>query len=471
MSILSARLAPGVTLQLRPTGEIGVLVDGYAVALGTFAAVTADRALDLKHGVPLEALETGRRASDRELTRLVKGLAAQSLLEYRGGSGMHDQFVVEPQTADYWPRAPRLGRNDILVLSRFAYLRRRDDAMVLEAPTSGALLRIHDHAIASALATLAVPRAVRDIVPSGNDPLSELLALLVECGILLRSGARATLRPEEGDLTLWDFHDLLFHARSTEGRQAAPLGGLYLHADTVPPPPAVRPSWPGRKISLGKAGGSRAQAPSPFAELLHERHSTRVFDDQRPITRTDLAAFLDTAARVLSRWSHRVEVGRARPLVTHTVRPYPSAGASYELELYVAVDRCRGLGRGFYHYDAGVHALVPIAVAAGDLDAMLTGAALAMDAPAVPQVLITIAARFGRVAWKYSGIAYALTLKDAGVLTQTLYLTATDMHLGGCAIGIADIALFARMTGLAFHVEGPVGQFALGRAAPAGYGD
>jgi SagB-type dehydrogenase family enzyme len=90
-----------------------------------------------------------------------------------------------------------------------------------------------------------------------------------------------------------------------------------------------------------------------------------------------------------------------------------------------------------------------------------------MGAVAPPHIVITIAARFGRVSWKYSSIAYALILKDVGVLLQTLYLIAADMGLGGCAIGTTNIDLFARMTGIAFHVEGPVGQFALGRAAPA----
>jgi hypothetical protein len=37
------------------------------------------------------------------------------------------------------------------------------------------------------------------------------------------------------------------------------------------------------------------------------------------------------------------------------------------------------------------------------------------------------------------------------------------MGLGGCAIGTANINLFAKMTGIEFHIEGPVGQFALGR--------
>ena len=97
------------------------------------------------------------------------------------------------------------------------------------------------------------------------------------------------------------------------------------------------------------------------------------------------------------------------------------------------------------------------------LDALLTEAQLSMDAPAPPQIVITIAARFGRVSWKYSSLAYALILKDVGVLIQTLYLMATDMGLGGCAIGSTNIDLFAKMTGIEFHVEGPVGQFALGR--------
>jgi SagB-type dehydrogenase family enzyme len=94
-----------------------------------------------------------------------------------------------------------------------------------------------------------------------------------------------------------------------------------------------------------------------------------------------------------------------------------------------------------------------------------------MDAPGLPQILVTIAARFNRIAWKYSAIAYSLILKDVGVLLQTLYLTATDIGLGGCAIGTGNIDLFAKMTGQPFHVEGPVGQFALGRAAPEGAGE
>ena len=111
---------------------------------------------------------------------------------------------------------------------------------------------------------------------------------------------------------------------------------------------------------------------------------------------------------------------------------------------------------------------MPIPASAQQLKAMLGGAQLAMGAPAVPQILVTMTARFGRVSWKYSAIAYALILKHVGVLMQTFYLMATDMGLGVCAIGTADIDLFAKMTGMAFDVEGPVGQMAIGRGIDSG---
>jgi len=106
---------------------------------------------------------------------------------------------------------------------------------------------------------------------------------------------------------------------------------------------------------------------------------------------------------------------------------------------------------------------VPIEVRTHELEALFAAADISNGRARSPQILITIAARFGRTTWKYSSIAYALILKDVGVLIQTLYMMATGMGLGGCAIGSTNIDLFAKMTGIEFHIEGPVGQFALGR--------
>jgi SagB-type dehydrogenase family enzyme len=464
---ISARLNRHVTLEARADGKIAAFFGGGSVSLGTFSASAAKRVQDLRQGLPLASLASGNRNTDKGIDLLVRRLARHGLLEYRlpGSQNDEDQVVIEPQLADYWPQAPKLGEADVIVLSRFAYMRRRGSELVLESPRAGALFRICDPGIMPTIAILATPQPIKQLRRQKDFPGLEFLALLVDCQILFKIDAAGTgLRPDEGDnnLVLWDFHDLLFHTRSTEGRHANLLGGVYPHVDGIPPLPAVRPRWPGEAIDLGTFSAPPVPAMSPIVKLLRDRHSTREFDDQRPITLAELARFLDSAARVLSTSSIPADAGDG-PMVDYAMRPYPSAGAEYALELYLAVDTCEGLARGFYHYDAGAHALMPIGSSAQELDALLAGAEFAMGAPAAPQILITVAARFGRVSWKYSSLAYALILKDVGVLMQTFYLIATDMELGGCAIGIANIDLFAKMTGIEFHVEGPVGQFAIGR--------
>ncbi|MGB3744898.1 MAG: SagB family peptide dehydrogenase [Xanthobacteraceae bacterium] len=474
---ISARLSGHVTLEARANGEIAACFDGYSVGLGTFSAGAAERAQDLRVGLPLASFASGGREIDKEIRLLVRRLARHGLLEYRVARSRNDddQIIIQPQAPDYWPRTPQLGNADVLVLSRFAYLRRRGNEMVLESPRAGALFKICDPKIATAIAMLSSPQQIKQLRRQDGFPGVELLALLADCQILFKidAASQSGLRPAEGDdnLVLWDFHDLLFHTRSTEGRHGNPLGGVYPYAGVISPLPAVRPRWPGKKIDLRKLAAAHSQPMSPVAKLLRERHSTRSFDDQRPITLAELSRFLDSTARVLSRGKSRIDLADAGPVIEYAVRPYPSAGASYELELYLAVNKCEGLARGFYHYDAGGHTLVLIGPGTPEFEALLTGAEFAMDAPAAPQILITIAARFGRISWKYSSIAYALILKDVGVLMQTLYMMATDMGLGGCAIGITNIDLFAKMTGIEFYVEGPVGQFAIGRGTESGASD
>jgi SagB-type dehydrogenase family enzyme len=203
--------------------------------------------------------------------------------------------------------------------------------------------------------------------------------------------------------------------------------------------------------------------------LFRSRTSVRDYDDHNPITLAELSLFLDGAARVLSQWESPLDLddGNDGPVLDYTRRPYPSGGSAYELELYLTVARCDGLPNGLYHYDADAHALTPIPSRSERLDAMLDSAQYAMGADTRPQILLTITSRFARLGWKYAAIAYALTLKDVGALMQTLYLMAADMGLGGCAVGTSNIDLFEKATGLPFHVEGPVGQFTLGRPIAA----
>src|SRR3984957_18368576 len=420
---ISARLIGHIALEAQADGTIVAYFDGYGVGLGKFSPEAAGRAQELSTGLPLGSFASDGDSVDKEINLLVRRLARRGLLEYRLGNADDDKdrVVIEPQTPDYWPQTPPLGDADIFVLSRFAYLRRRGNEIVLESPRAGALFRIYDPKIAAALVMLSTPQQIKQFRRQDGFPGAELLALLVDCQILFKIDAAGGdgLRPSEGDdnLVLWDFHDLLFHTHSTEGRQANPLGGLYPYAGLIPPPPAVRSGWPGKTIDLRKVAAT-PEVPSPFTRLLEERHSTRDFDDNQPITLDELARLLDSAARVRAKWTSNVDMDGG-PEFSYAARPYPSGGSAYELELYLTVANCQGLARGFYHYDADRHALVPINAHAQELEAQLAAAEFAMGAAGTPQILVTIAARFGRVSWKYSALAYSLILKDVGVLMRT----------------------------------------------------
>jgi oxazoline/thiazoline dehydrogenase len=98
---------------------------------------------------------------------------------------------------------------------------------------------------------------------------------------------------------------------------------------------------------------------------------------------------------------------------------------------------------------------------------LLRRAARASGRVTPPQVLVTLAARFRRVSWQYSGIAYALILKDAGALIQTMYLVATALGLAPCALGSGDSDLFAQATGEDYYEETSVAELMLG-SAPTG---
>lgn len=78
------------------------------------------------------------------------------------------------------------------------------------------------------------------------------------------------------------------------------------------------------------------------------------------------------------------------------------------------------------------------------------------------QVLLLVTTNLPKLAWKYEGIAYSLTLKNLGCLFQTWYLVATALNLAPCAIGCGDSVNFARATGIPERQEALIGEFALG---------
>jgi oxazoline/thiazoline dehydrogenase len=95
---------------------------------------------------------------------------------------------------------------------------------------------------------------------------------------------------------------------------------------------------------------------------------------------------------------------------------------------------------------------------------MLRQCARAWDGPdRLPSMLVVLAVRLPRIAWKYEGIAYRLALLDAGFVLQSLYLVATDLGLAGAAVGASDPGLFAQASGTESWEETCVAAFGFGR--------
>jgi oxazoline/thiazoline dehydrogenase len=324
---------------------------------------------------------------------------------------------------------------------------------MLESPIAHARVSVRSCQAWGVIGMLAQPASAEEVhaAISGADlEHVEAFLLLLEGAEMIGRVNDQGLLPEDtrADLIPWEFHDLLFHARTRKGRYDAPIGATNRFAERVAVPPAVKPPMPGAKIPLDGAS-SGGEGPA-LTSVLDERRSHRRFGNL-PITLRQLGEFLFLSARAMNGGPE----DRLR-------RPYPSAGACYELECYLAVDRCSGLDPGLYHYQPLDHGLTQLAPSSDALTALLREAWQASARQGDPQVLVITAARFGRVSVKYESISYSLMLKNVGVLMQTMYLTATSIGLGGCALGCGDSDLFARATNLNYFEEGSVGEFLIG---------
>jgi SagB-type dehydrogenase family enzyme len=250
---------------------------------------------------------------------------------------------------------------------------------------------------------------------------------------------------------------LLFHTWSRLGRRDLHrYGGTYRHIGKGQPLPALRPDNGDAPLCLPQPDIDRAMRTDPaFISVVEQRRSIREFGEA-PITVNALGEFLHRVARVKA--VVRVDAASEELLF----RVYPAGGAIHELEIYPVIARCEGLSTGIYRYDPARHALARLADRNEQVDTLLSTARSTLNHDCEPQVLLVITARFQRVQWKYESMAYALILKNVGVLYQTMYLTATAMGLAPCALGGGDSDLFAMAAGLNYYAETSVGEFALG---------
>jgi SagB-type dehydrogenase family enzyme len=214
-----------------------------------------------------------------------------------------------------------------------------------------------------------------------------------------------------------------------------------------PPPPATadagalyhRWSKPGYSQAMGTLsdwgqqpeqyktypGAKRVALPAPrpyrglsLEEAVDARRSRRTYSG-RPLSLADLSRLLHAAQGITQRQGE--------------LRAAPSAGALYPIELYAVAHNVAGLEPGIYHYAVPAHELE--SMQPGDQRAAVTRAGLGQGHLGQANVCFILSAIFQRARWKYHERTYRYALLEAGHIGQNLYLAATSLGLGACAVG------------------------------------
>lgn len=387
------------------------------------------------------------------------GVLASNRLLHVSADETDASITFVPYAASVWEELFRKKDSSGRSLSRFALLRPSSEAghLLFECP------RAHGHFI---IRSCELARSVGEILlarrssPPEASPEREidggqslLLAGMQAAGFMVDAEDCGNTSGLPRELPQWEFHDLYLHSRSRLGRQSDQIGGTYRMAPLqAPDPVAVFRRDHIASISL----------PLPSPDSLRQLTLGEVMDSRCSVRKhaagglsiSQLGSFLHSCFFVRGMWkSGEIEF---------TKRPYPSGGASYDLEVYLLVNRVAGLAAGTYHYDPFHHALGMLTPDNELMRAMLDDSYRASAETCYPDVLLVLASRFRRVTWKYSGMAYATILKNLGVVYGTMYTVATALRLAPCALGLGDSDKFSRLTGIDYYEEGSVGEFMLG---------
>ena len=441
----------GLTAAFAADDQLMIVSDGTRearVSAGTPLRATLLELLGSPAGTSLELLVGEAADATREDDRALAEVEARSLLNRLAGFGLLSAWLADRQGVAATIATPVLPDEPLepagsLVLSPDAFVRRNGDGepgLVLESAADPARSDPIEPRFATSLLTGELPPAWR--------------AALRHAGILVAS---ADSQPDARVPTgRWEFHDRLFHTRSRRWRGSArPYGATMRLAGAMEPLPAghVPAGATGPRLALAAPEPGCSGEPA-HGEAAERRRSQRL--PSAPLTARQLGELLHRTVRV--RDVHPAAAG------DELDRPVPSGGALATVGVYPLVVDCQGIDPGLYHYDGIGHVLRKLEAARDtDLEPLVAyareTAGLSADAPV--QVLLVLAARFGRLQYKYSGMAYAAVLKDVGVVYQAIYLAATAMGIGGCALGGGDALAFERASGLDRWEEGSVGEFLL----------
>ncbi len=163
-----------------------------------------------------------------------------------------------------------------------------------------------------------------------------------------------------------------------------------------------------------------------FLTIVNARKSHRVYTDES-ITMQQLAYLLWCTQGVKS----------VRGKAYATIRTVPSGGARHPFECYLAVRKVEGLAPGLYHYLPMSHEIEFLGCPE-ELESFISDSLCGQTWAAKASVVFYYSCVFYRAEWRYGVWAHAPILMDSGHITENLYLAATSIGLGSCAIAAVE---------------------------------
>ncbi|WP_269792455.1 putative peptide maturation dehydrogenase [Stenotrophomonas sp. Iso1] len=289
------------------------------------------------------------------------------------------------------------------------------------------------------------------------DPISRRL---LEVGLLI-SDAPACQTHRDADegyraLHWWPLAAVTHHAarwdavNSVESMQRLGTDNVagLLRSCGAPPPATIEREARGPDLPLQR------HVPQSLDSLLSQRVTCRNFDQGRPLGQ---ALFSQVLERVFAAQGSVNQGGDVQFLKKHS----PSGGSLHATEAYLLIQHVEGISPGLYHYRPVDHSLRPLPSPAMPLYEFACNALAGQHWFAQAPVLVIYAPRIARSHWKYRNHpkAYRALMLDVGHLSQTLYLSATDLGLGAFVTAAINEVQIEQAFGLPALAEGP---FAIG---------
>ena len=204
----------------------------------------------------------------------------------------------------------------------------------------------------------------------------------------------------------------------------------------LPQPPLVKAPMRPKEAAMDLPMAFDGLTTANLTNLLLARKSNRVYT-QEAISLRQLSYLL---------WATQ-GVKDIRGKSYATIRTVPCGGARHEFETYLLVRNVEGLEPGAYHYLPMGHRLeflYPVA----DMESVISSTLCEQSWAAKASAVFYWSMVPYRAEWRYGIYAHRIALVDAGHVGENLYLAATSLGLGACAIGAFQHELCCRLFGL-----------------------